>query len=374
MDCKLGEQTTWGNWVTAGFVRLALTVFIGVSLTVFSLRRGTDRMVQIIWNILLLRFKSSPLPSPSPPLSPSPTSRPNHLPSMPSRSHRIIPSESSIAFEDTPHSNSSSMWFKSKFWGAIGFAIGIESFEAHNGRKTREREGEKMLLRMGRGSENLPGQRLSGLGIIEREGSEEVRQPRDLDDPLDEEGGYAERRRRETYPPSPSDSISLSPGSVWQRSPGLSDDTCGTPIEGYSSMDPRVLSYSSSPPPSPSPSPLPIPYSSSISSSDSDKEPRSPLPFEPPPPQLSFLGEPTGSSGSSGGSLIYVRMSDGRLVRKLSTIASIAEHESIGGEGRGGEGMGMGTSSARGGDVVGWEEVERGVKGWREMLPRSGWR
>ena len=48
-----------------------------------------------------------------------------------------------------------------------------------------------------------------------------------------------------------------------------------------------------------------------------------PPPLPPKDPDSGFhLHSATGSSGSTNGNLVYVRMSDGRLVRRLSTIAS----------------------------------------------------
>ncbi|GAA5827736.1 hypothetical protein JCM11251_007648 [Rhodosporidiobolus azoricus] len=45
----------------------------------------------------------------------------------------------------------------------------------------------------------------------------------------------------------------------------------------------------------------------------------------PPPPPKDLHHASHGSSGSSQGAIVYVRMSDGRLVRRLSTIASVSE-------------------------------------------------
>ncbi|GAA5982569.1 hypothetical protein JCM5350_006120 [Sporobolomyces pararoseus] len=49
----------------------------------------------------------------------------------------------------------------------------------------------------------------------------------------------------------------------------------------------------------------------------------------PPPPKEHCRESRTGSSGSTGGQIVYVRMSDGRLVRRLSTIASLDLSEEV---------------------------------------------
>ncbi|GAA5969394.1 hypothetical protein JCM3765_000454 [Sporobolomyces pararoseus] len=48
-----------------------------------------------------------------------------------------------------------------------------------------------------------------------------------------------------------------------------------------------------------------------------------------PPPKDHHHESRTGSSGSTGGQIVYVRMSDGRLVRRLSTIASLDLSEEV---------------------------------------------
>lgn len=192
--------------------------------------------------------------------------------------------------------------------GAVGWLLGVEPFDPSEAEERTREKGEKeaMLLR-------ASGHPPAGQWEVDEFGrvGERVYSPVDLDDPFANQDGV---RRGEatypTYPPSESTSSPRTSTSNHSEAPS------------YRALFKNLASTS----------PLPSPFPDRPPSPSPSLE-RSITPEEPPPsiPSRPTQHSTTGSSGSTGGSIVYVRMSDGRLVRKLSTIAS--EGSRIGSEG-----------------------------------------
>ncbi|KAM0749473.1 hypothetical protein T439DRAFT_381795 [Meredithblackwellia eburnea MCA 4105] len=205
------------------------------------------------------------------------SSDPNHLPAMPIfNPHYVGPSESTTIYANSDLSASAEnggvgVWIASKVWRGIGWMFGVESYEsargdgglvdverAEAGRQEMAQREQAMLLRMGRGSESLPGQRLST-------GSQPSRTTNT-------------RTILPDQPTAEDESLMADVDSLFARSEA-----------NFESTETETLV---SPPTSPS---------ATATSSHQNF---------------------TGSSGSTGGHMVFVRMGDGKLVRKLSTIAS----------------------------------------------------
>lgn len=229
--------------------------------------------------------------------------------------------------EGSPASAGVGTWLGAKVMGAVGWLMGIDSYEkAQRGEDEDVEKGEKqaMLLREGRGSEGMPGQRMSG--VVDPR-SMRVYAPADLDNP----------EIRQVDAPRPL--ASSAAASDAERYRGLFGDLArSSRARGRSNSQPeqRLLRPQSSATfdsslRSLSPDPADDDHyhlhahaqlhhqylAAQHEEDDDDPVAEKDLPAPPPPPHSR-----TGSSGSTGGSLVYVRMSDGRLVRKLSTIAS----------------------------------------------------
>lgn len=101
--------------------------------------------------------------------SDTPHSDPNYLPHMPDRSaHYAFVSESNSYVPSEGREGGgggAGAWLGAKVMGAVGWLLGVDSYDVAREQQDRDVEkGEKeaMLLREGRGSEGMPGQRLSG--------------------------------------------------------------------------------------------------------------------------------------------------------------------------------------------------------------------
>lgn len=211
----------------------------------------------------------------------------------------------------------------------------------------REVVQEYRMAGRGRGEERGAGEGHGAVGDI-------VYSPVDMDDPLplsfSAHGFESSRtnldsiarlnRQLESHSPGLCSSLPQARNivrysEVYPPSPPISNDQhdSSSPLSKYSSeSSPRELGggyhfVSQSPDDHPS-------HEGSIVDPDDLYEESSPplhSPFLPPSPPLSpppfTAGQSHGSSGSTQGSLVYVRMSDGRLVRKLSTIDSMGSEE-----------------------------------------------
>lgn len=221
-------------------------------------------------------------------------------------------------------------WLGAKVLGAVGWLMGIEPFDPiREDVKGDVEKGEKqaMLLREGRGSEGMAGQRMSS-GHDMR-----IYSPLDMDNP-------SSPVHHSTPPPLAHDP---------QRYKGLFSGISRPSGTRSSSQptSPLLRPQSSTPECSNSPElshEAASEYDEFFSQhehlhqqllSDEQEKPLPPAPHS---------HSRTGSSGSTGGSLVYVRMSDGRLVRKLSTIASEASEATSGHRG-------MASGSASGGRI-----------------------
>lgn len=239
--------------------------------------------------------------SPSPLASPSLSHTADYLPPMPDRSrHYALVSESTM-YEEKTGSPSFGVRIGAAVMGAVGWLLGVEPFDPSKAEESRRDKGEKeaMLLRA-EGHLPVDQREVDEFGRM----GERVYSPVDLDDPY----AQHDRTRREdptypTYPPFESTSSPRTSTSNHSEAPSyraLFKNLASNPTPSTSSLPPSAPMLDR--PPSPS------------SSSSRSLTP----PPDDPPSRLSH----TGSSGSTGGSIVFVRMSDGRLVRKLSTIAS----------------------------------------------------
>lgn len=421
----------WKGWIVAAALRAIVTVIVGVSCSHLWLMYAQLILLaqQFCWLTSLrafyrcLRVTSIVDPSLAPssearailarhsagivPLSShshihTPHSDPNYLPHMPDRSahyafvsesNSYVPSES----REGGGGGGAGAWLGAKVMGAVGWLLGVDSYEVAKEQRDRDVEkGEKeaMLLRDGRGSEGMPGQRLSG---TLDPNSMRVYAPLDMDNPTIRN---VDNSARSSLPSSTSSLGSHSRSADAQRYRGLFDGVTRTNRSRSNSQPTSPLLRPQSMATvdslrSPSPEPLGT-YTENTYNDDhhlrqheklhqqylandhEDHEEDKPLP-PPPPPHAR-----TGSSGSTGGSLVYVRMGDGRLVRKLSTIASeSSEAPSVLASVSGGT-RSRGTNASwataldgeavlenlEGEDRLEIREVERSVGGWRRSLGR----
>ncbi|GAA5918363.1 hypothetical protein JCM6882_007300 [Rhodosporidiobolus microsporus] len=341
--CGEGEGVGGKGWAAAAGVRLVVTVLF-LALWLFTLRR---------YNVALhtpLRISPSALPSSElrsllerhradiVPLSSSAHAHPqplgegegDALPAMPERAaHYALVSEGEESRmwsyrgsevsrvsstmrrgEKTSEQGGVGAWMGAKVWGGVGWLFGVRPHEqAAAGGEDEEKalhgEGEKPL----------------------------ARSPRDED----EEASFV------GAPPAPSIPSRPSYAASW-LSPERRDSDDSSPSSDYRSLfsglrrPPSTSSFSFS---SSSRSDkrhstgtvascaplLERPLPPAAVEEDDPEEPA--LPAPPPPPKDAPPVHPHshthGSSGSSQGAIVYVRMSDGRLVRRLSTIASVSE-------------------------------------------------
>lgn len=197
---------------------------------------------------------------------------------------------------------SAAQWLGAKLWGGVGWLLGVPSYDAA---ATLEEEAKALREKAGE-----PGARRRSVEGLERpaafdDGARVARpqpaHPVSYEAWLDEGASAA----RDEHDYGSLFSGLRRPASFASSSPSLSSKRLST-----GSAAPLLGSPSSS---SPSPDPSPR--------SDAPRQPRD-LPLPPSPPRPSPADPPTGSSGSTRGAIVYVRMSDGRLVRRLSTIAS----------------------------------------------------
>lgn len=399
----------WGDeskgWIVAAAVRLIVTALVGVSLlshlfaaplTCSGFQSPWLGSLRAFHRCLRISFIVDPTLAPSAeardifirhtanivPLSSQshlhgPPRDPNHLPPMPDRSAHYawvsetnswVPSE-----QETGKGAGVVTWLGAKVMGAVGWLMGVEPFEKARSRSAEGdvEKGEKqaMLLREGRGSDSIPGQRWSVTSDMR------IFAPLDLDNPRP----LTERRS----------SAASSALDDAQRYRGL-----------FSNITRPSQARSNSQPTTPLLRPQSFATERSVASgfdlddddahlrhheqlheqyltqADDHNEPEKPLP----PTSQSR----TGSSGSTGGSLVYVRMSDGRLVRKLSTIASEVSEATMNGHPT--ATSGSGGRQSRGQASTSWEtaldseevleeaaeirEVESSAGGWRRSIGR----
>ncbi|GAA5933891.1 hypothetical protein JCM3775_000316 [Rhodotorula graminis] len=260
-------------------------------------------------------------------------------------------------------------WLGAKLWGGVAWFLGVPSYDAaatleEEAKALREKDAEP-----GAGRRSVEGLERSAAHV----GGEHVARPQpahpvSYEAWLDESAAAARDghdygslfsglRRPGSFASSSSPSLSLSSKRL---STGSAAPLLGSPS-------------SSSPSPDPSPR------------DDAHQPPRN-LPPSPSPPRRSPTDPPTGSSGSIRGAIVYVRMSDGRLVRRLSTIASESDETrrsrseatdslastSFGGGGVGGTSGGAGSgrsgsSSGEGSFATAREGAEEELDGEEEL-------
>ncbi|ORY76555.1 hypothetical protein BCR35DRAFT_305803 [Leucosporidium creatinivorum] len=397
------DGNRWKGWIVAAALRAIVTVLVGFCwLTSLRAFYRCLRVTSIVdpslapsseARAILARHSAGIVPLSAHSHSHTPHSDPNYLPHMPDRSaHYAFVSESNSYVPSEGRGGGgvgggAGTWLGAKVLGAVGWLLGFDSYDVAKEQRDRDVEkGEKeaMLLREGRGSEGMPGQRLSG---TVDPASMRVYAPLDMDNP--EIRHVDNSARSSSYPSSSSPS---SNNTDAQRYKGLFDGVTRPHRFRSNSqptsplLRPQSLATVDSSVRSTSPEPLdPSPDDHHLQQHEqlhqqylADSAP--PLPAPPPHSR-------TGSSGSTGGSLVYVRMSDGRLVRKLSTIASEASEATSargGGSGEGGASRGTSASWATALEAEMVEEMqseeleERGeireveseVGGWRRALGR----
>ncbi|GAA5891686.1 hypothetical protein JCM8208_007368 [Rhodotorula glutinis] len=258
-------------------------------------------------------------------------------------------------------------WLGAKLWGGVGWLLGVPSYDAaatveEEAKGLREKDAEPGAQR--RGVEGP--ERFLALGVDdgERVARPQPAHPVSYEAWLDE--GAAAARDGHDYG-SLFSGLRRPASFASSSSPSLSSKRLST-----GSAAPLLGSPSAS---SPSPDPS--------TRDDAHRAPRD-LPSPPSRPHPSPADPPTGSSGSTGGAIVYVRMSDGRLVRRLSTIASesdetrrsrseatsLASYGGGGGAGAGGSGR-SGSSSGEGSFATAREAGEELLEGeelGREVL------
>ena len=261
--------------------------------------RNTDETyVQLLWMYMLIRWhhsltklnrlvilhdavianRSAPGSESSPRYFAQPlTMLPDLLPPMPTRmlaTHfaHISDATSFVPSVASPQSNGISTWLGARFWQGYGWILGVDPYSSANidnkGNVTsrgmeRNREGayeDSSRLLVN----ELPEER-RGSWTGEESKNGRIYQQVDLDDPV---------FRRSSI--DSNEEVYHSPRDSW------------------------------TPPQFPPPSSIPATYT--------------PINYS----NLHANSIEHGSSGSTGGNFVYVRMSDGKLVRKLSTIASVA--------------------------------------------------
>ncbi|GAA5878174.1 hypothetical protein JCM16303_002870 [Sporobolomyces ruberrimus] len=232
-----------------------------------------------------------PLAAASHPASAHNSHSPDWLPPHLDRAHYVQASEASAAYSYVSHHMRSSSaqeeisgktsgvstWARSKLWEGVGWLFGVQAFEEEEkGRYPGDELAEK---RTGRGVQE------EGVPSLSRgDGMEEDRQ-HDFDRPsfdIASSGVHPDSKL-----PTPASEGLL--GRLFSSKRLSTGSTA--PLLPSSHTEEEFLDTTEPPPPVPS------------------KDPRHGV-------------SRTGSSGSSLGQVVYVRMSDGKLVRRLSTIAS----------------------------------------------------
>ncbi|GAA5889545.1 hypothetical protein JCM5296_005981 [Sporobolomyces johnsonii] len=341
---ELCEGRSWAGWSISAGVRLVVTTVVAAA-WIASLRAynhtlhipfiiSPDTLPSSEVQALLSKHRAEIIPLPSSYLQSAdhPSHHPDWLPNMPDRAHYAQVSDHSATYSYiSSHMRSSSgaagrteasrpsnrgigTWIGAKLWGGVGWLLGVQPYEVPPGQALADvetnhgYEEQKATLRpqprAGQDNHSIPDMRqLSNLGRSTSPSLEgRIYQQRDLDDPLfDVE--YDERRR--SY-------VSRTSFTASEDSyRGLFDHLEPPTHASAPSIAPLLSSAR----------PLPTPIEEPT---DTDEPP---LPAPPPPPKDPRTVSGTGSSGSTGGNLVFVRMSDGRLVRRLSTIASLSVSE-----------------------------------------------
>lgn len=202
----------------------------------------------------------------------------NDLPHMPDRAALYALAnegeeyESSIVIRNTS-TGGVGTWLGAKVMGAFGWLLGVQPYD--DGRKQADAEDDKDVEKLAESSWRAT-----------ESDSMRVRAPVDMDNPLDS----TQHRRLSLGSSSTSEAarykeLFADVSRSSRRASSSSSEHDSTTQQDAVSVDPRDQ------------------HSAAV---DPERH------------------APTGSSGSSGGSLVFVRMSDGRLVRKLSTIVSEA--------------------------------------------------
>ncbi|BGP43253.1 hypothetical protein JCM10450v2_007398 [Rhodotorula kratochvilovae] len=326
----------WKAWSIAAVVRLIVTIALLVVWLVF-LRRyhralytpsivSPSQLPSSELRTLLDRHRADIVPLSStfhPPTLVAPHEHTDDLPAAPDRRTAFYASVSDGAWsydpehgrwassatrESTPPQGGGvGAWVGAKVWGGIGWLLGVPSQTEATARGTVEKE-------------------------FDEKAGEATTRRRDLDE--HEHPAAGEHDDLDNADLAPSHVARLVSYASWSNE--LSHDRqdyrslfsgLRRPASFASTQSSKRLSAGSTAPlldPSTSSAadrPLPLlPHSTH----DSPRTSRDLPPPPPPPKDRPSLerSSSTGSSGSTGGAIVYVRMSDGRLVRRLSTIAS----------------------------------------------------
>ncbi|GAA5853055.1 hypothetical protein JCM9279_003797 [Rhodotorula babjevae] len=340
------EGNGWKGWSVAAVVRLLVTAAF-LTLWLYVLRRyhralftpavvSPSQVPSAELRALLERHRADIVPLSSafhPPTIVDPsTLHPDDLPHAPDRATAFYASVSDGAWSyDVEHARwgssashasrsagadggagasasasggGAAQWLGAKLWGGVGWLLGVPSYDAaatleEEAKALREKDVEPSAARR-----SVEGLERSGPLALDN-GARVVRpQPAH---PVSYEAWLDEGATRDAHDFGSLFSGLRRPASFASSSPSISSKRLST-----GSAAPLLGSPSTSSS-SPSPDPFPRP--------DAPGTSRSP-PSSPSAPRPSPADPPTGSSGSTRGAIVYVRMSDGRLVRRLSTIAS----------------------------------------------------
>ncbi|BGP19743.1 hypothetical protein JCM10213v2_007860 [Rhodosporidiobolus nylandii] len=315
----------WRGWAVAAAVRLTLTTILLV-VWLFTLRRynlalhtpfriDPSALPSSELRSLLERHRADIVPlSSAHPLHahhPHDGHGADYLPSMPDRAaHYALVSEGEesqlYSYRGSEHTRNGSganaddggkggvgAWVGAKFWGGVGYLFGVQPYSATSSSPEEEEKGD-------------PEKRAGGLRRpLDRE--EDGFDPVALEDPHDLEARHA----------FSASFLAPHPQNERQEYRSLFSDLRRPPSSSSLSFSSKRHSASTVASASPL---LHRPLSGPEEADDPANERDLPAP---PPPAKDLPSH--GSSGSSNGAIVYVRMTDGRLVRRLSTIASLSE-------------------------------------------------
>lgn len=297
------------GWAIAGGLRLLFTLIIG-SIWFLSLRtfyRALSSSLPLLVETQMTEAQTL--------LS---SRQPDALLPMPEISnHYAFTSEISTAvsthsrLEEAAASGGVGGWLASGLLGAVGWLFGLDPYPGKVSQGKRKGSEEARSLRKGWGSEGLPGQRNTAGTLREED-----------EDDWEIVGSFGDSMRQVVLP---------------ERT--IAEE----PPFKLLSKNPETTSNS-------------YPSSSSSAAATTSSHVFAPTPYRPP-------RSSTGSSGSTNGALVFVRMSDGRLVRKLSTIASEVSDREGSTASTSFASEHMLASSFRGGEI---REVGGDVGRWRE--------